>query len=192
MGPSGSGRSSLLTIGGTLLEEPTSGAVLVNGEDTLRMSGGAKSQTAPPRHRYVFQDFNLLPGLTAAENLSLPLELDGTSMRKAHLARSRRLASSASATRRGHFPDQMSGGGQQRVAIAHAVVEALAAPCRRAVRRAPTPRTAKDRDAAHPQLLPARGTAAVVVAYDAQLASWAGPYRVPARRPAWSTRPPPR
>ncbi len=59
MGPSGSGKSSLLTIAGTL-EEPTSGAVLVNGEDTLRMSGGAKSQDPPPRDRL------RLPGLQPA------------------------------------------------------------------------------------------------------------------------------
>ena len=121
MGPSGSGKSSLLTISGTL-EEPTSGAVLVNGEDTLRMSGGAKSRIRRRMIGYVFQDFNLLPGLNAAENVSLPLELDGTSMRKAHLAALKALDELGLSDRARHFPDQMSGGERQRVAIARAVV----------------------------------------------------------------------
>ena len=85
MGPSGSGKSSLLTIAGTL-EEPTSGAVLINGQDVERMSNGAKARVRRRTIGYVFQDFNLLPGLTAAENVSLPLELDGMSARRAHLA----------------------------------------------------------------------------------------------------------
>ena len=121
MGPSGSGKSSLLTIAGTL-EEPTSGAVLVNGEDTLRMSGGARSRIRRRAIGYVFQDFNLLPGLTAAENVSLPLELDGASMRKAHLAALKALEELGLGDRARHFPDQMSGGERQRVAIARAVV----------------------------------------------------------------------
>jgi putative ABC transport system ATP-binding protein len=75
MGPSGSGKSSLLTIAGTL-EEPTSGAVLINGQDVERMSNGTKARVRRRTIGYVFQDFNLLPGLTAAENVSLPLELD--------------------------------------------------------------------------------------------------------------------
>ncbi len=171
MGPSGSGKSSLLTIAGTL-EEPTSGAVLVNGEDTLRMSGGAKSRIRRRAIGYVFQDFNLLPGLTAAENVSLPLELDGTSMRKAHLAALKALEELGLGDRARHFPDQMSGGERQRVAIARAVVG------ERSLLLADEPSGALDsaNGEAVMRLIHTyckRGAAAVVVTHDAQLASWA-------------------
>ncbi len=77
MGPSGSGKSTLLTIAGSL-EDPTSGEVLVGGNPVSRMSRNAKARLRRRTVGYVFQDFNLLPGLTAAENVALPLELDGT------------------------------------------------------------------------------------------------------------------
>ena len=76
MGPSGSGKSTLLTIAGSL-EEPTSGQVLVAGQDLATMSRNDKARLRRQSIGYVFQDFNLLPGLTAAENVALPLELDG-------------------------------------------------------------------------------------------------------------------
>src|ERR1035441_6477025 len=82
MGPSGSGKSTLLTIAGSL-EEPTTGDVMIDG---ARLSGRSRNDKARLRRRsvgYVFQDFNLLAGLTAVENVSLPLELDGVSMKKA-------------------------------------------------------------------------------------------------------------
>src|ERR1700722_1027187 len=82
MGPSGSGKSTLLTIAGSL-EEPTSGDVMIDG---ARLAGMSRNDKARLRRRtvgYVFQDFNLLAGLTAVENVSLPLELDGVSMKKA-------------------------------------------------------------------------------------------------------------
>jgi putative ABC transport system ATP-binding protein len=171
MGPSGSGKSSLLTIAGTL-EEPTSGAVLVNGEDTLRMSGAAKSRIRRRTIGYVFQDFNLLPGLTAAENVSLPLELDGASMRKAHLAALKALEELGLSDRARHFPDQMSGGERQRVAIARAVVG------ERSLLLADEPSGALDsvNGEAVMRLIHAyckQGVAAVVVTHEAQLASWA-------------------
>ena len=85
MGPSGSGKSTLLTIAGTL-EEPTTGEVLIAGQPVGKLSRNAKARLRRRVIGYVFQDFNLLPGLTAAENVSLPLELDGLSARKARVA----------------------------------------------------------------------------------------------------------
>ena len=85
MGPSGSGKSTLLTIAGSL-EQPTRGEVLVGG---IALSGLSRNRLARLRRRaigYVFQDFNLLPGLTAVENVALPLELDGVSAKKARPA----------------------------------------------------------------------------------------------------------
>jgi putative ABC transport system ATP-binding protein len=121
MGPSGSGKSTLLTIAGSL-EEPTDGEVLVDG---LALSGMSRNGRAQLRRRtigYVFQDFNLLPGLTAAENVALPLELDGMSARKARAAGIGALEGLGLAERAWGYPDQLSGGERQRVAIARAVV----------------------------------------------------------------------
>src|SRR5881227_1619084 len=84
MGPSGSGKSTLLTIAGSL-EQPTSGEVLIGD---VPVSGMSRNERAGLRRRavgYVFQDFNLLAGLTAAENVSLPLELDGTPAKAARI-----------------------------------------------------------------------------------------------------------
>jgi putative ABC transport system ATP-binding protein len=171
MGPSGSGKSTLLTIAGTL-EEPTSGAVLISGQDVARMSGGGKSRVRRRTIGYVFQDFNLLPGLTAAENVSLPLELDGMSARRAHLAGLAALEDLGLADHARRFPDQLSGGERQRVAIARAVVG------ERSLLLADEPSGALDstNGEAVMRLIHTyckRGTAAVIVTHDAQLASWA-------------------
>jgi putative ABC transport system ATP-binding protein len=136
------------------------------------MSGGARSRIRRRTIGYVFQDFNLLPGLTAAENVSLPLELDGTSMRKAHLAALKALEELGLGDRARHFPDQMSGGERQRVAIARAVVG------ERRLLLADEPSGALDsaNGEAVMRLIHTyckRGVAAVVVTHDAQLASWA-------------------
>jgi len=121
---------------------------------------------------YVFQDFNLLPGLTAVENVALPLELDGMSARKAQSVGMTTLEELGLADRAGHFPDQLSGGERQRVSIARAVVG------ERKLLLADEPSGALDSvngEAVMRLVLAAcrRGVAAVVVTHDAQLASWA-------------------
>jgi putative ABC transport system ATP-binding protein len=171
MGPSGSGKSTLLTIAGSL-EEPTSGEVLIGGAPLTKMSGNAKARLRRRWIGYVFQDFNLLPGLTAAENVALPLELDGTSARKAHLVGLKTLDDLGLGAKAGSFPDQLSGGERQRVAIARAVVGD------RRLLLADEPSGALDsvNGEAVMRLIHAackRGVAAVVVTHDAQLASWA-------------------
>jgi putative ABC transport system ATP-binding protein len=172
MGPSGSGKSTLLTIAGTL-EEPTSGEVLIAGQPISAMSRGAKARLRRRVIGYVFQDFNLLPGLTAAENVTLPLELDGLSARKARVPALRGLERLGLGGRAAHYPDQLSGGERQRVAIARAMVG------ERKLLLADEPSGALDSATAQAVmrlLLDAckeGGMAAVVVTHDAQLASWA-------------------
>ena len=121
MGPSGSGKSTLLTIAGSL-EEASSGQVLVDGIDLATVS---RSERARMRRRsigYVFQDFNLLPGLTALENVTLPLELDGVRARAARTTGLEALEELDVAERADRYPDELSGGERQRVAIARAIV----------------------------------------------------------------------
>jgi putative ABC transport system ATP-binding protein len=121
MGPSGSGKSTLLSLVGGL-DRPTTGRVMVEGVD---LTGLGSAGLAVLRRRtvgYVFQDLNLLAGLTAAENVSLPLELDGAragDARKAALVALDQVSMRDLADR---FPDDLSGGEQQRVAIARAIV----------------------------------------------------------------------
>ena len=172
MGPSGSGKSTLLTIAGTL-EEPSLGEVLVGGQPVRTLSRGAKARLRRRTIGYVFQDFNLLPGLTAAENVSLPLELDGTSARKARVAALKSLDRLGLGARASHFPDQLSGGERQRVAIARAMVG------ERKLLLADEPSGALDTANAEAVMrllhdaCKKAGMAAVVVTHDAQLASWA-------------------
>ncbi len=121
MGPSGSGKSTLLALAGAL-DAPTEGRVLVRGRDLGALP--AKEIAALRRRTigYVFQDLNLVPGLTALENVALPLELDGA--RPADAAREARAALELVRMERfgERFPDDLSGGEQQRVAIARAFV----------------------------------------------------------------------
>jgi putative ABC transport system ATP-binding protein len=171
MGPSGSGKSTLLTIAGSL-EEPDSGEVLVGGTALSGMSRNAKARLRRRTVGYVFQDFNLLPGLTAAENVTLPMELDGVSARAARAAGLRALDEVGLGERGSHFPDQLSGGERQRVAIARAVAGD------RRLLLADEPSGALDSVNAEGVMrliheACKRGVAAVVVTHDAQLASWA-------------------
>jgi putative ABC transport system ATP-binding protein len=121
MGPSGSGKSTLLTIAGSL-EDPTNGEVLIDGTVLSGMSRNAKARLRRRSVGFVFQEFNLLPGLTAAENVSLPLELDGTGARAARAAGIAALEGLGLGDRAARFPDELSGGERQRVAIARALV----------------------------------------------------------------------
>ncbi|HEX8006448.1 MAG TPA: ABC transporter ATP-binding protein [Trebonia sp.] len=172
MGPSGSGKSTLLTIAGTL-EEPTSGEVLIAGQPVSKVPRGAKARLRRRVIGYVFQDFNLLPGLTAAENISLPLELDGLSGRKARIAALRALDGLGLSERASHYPDQMSGGERQRVAIARAMAGD------RRLLLADEPSGALDTANAEAVMrllhdaCKNAGMTAVVVTHDARLASWA-------------------
>jgi putative ABC transport system ATP-binding protein len=172
MGPSGSGKSTLLTIAGSL-EEPTEGEVIVGGAALSGMSRNDKARLRRRTIGYVFQDFNLLPGLSASENVSLPLELDGWRARRARAAGLAALAELGLAERANHYPDELSGGERQRVAIARAMVG------ERRLLLADEPSGALDSrnaEAVMQLLLDAcknGGMAAVVVTHDAQLASWA-------------------
>jgi len=171
MGPSGSGKSTLLTIAGTL-EDATSGRVRVAGQDLSKLSRNAKARLRRRSIGYVFQDYNLLPGLTAVENVALPLELDGVSGRRARAAGLRAMEELGLADRSAYFPDQLSGGQRQRVALARAVVG------HHQLLLADEPSGALDSangESVMRLILNAckRGMAAVIVTHDAQLASWA-------------------
>ncbi|HJY61745.1 MAG TPA: ABC transporter ATP-binding protein, partial [Streptosporangiaceae bacterium] len=166
------GKSTLLTIAGSL-EEPDSGEVLVAGHALAEMSQNAKARLRRRTIGYVFQDFNLLPGLTAAENVTLPLELDGLSARKARVVGLKALERLGLGERAAHYPDQLSGGERQRVAIARAMVG------ERRLLLADEPSGALDsaNGEAVMRLLHDACTnhrmTAVVVTHDAHLASWA-------------------
>ncbi|HEX4127597.1 MAG TPA: ABC transporter ATP-binding protein [Acidimicrobiales bacterium] len=171
MGASGSGKSTLLTIAGSL-EDASSGEVYVGGRALSSLSRNAKAQLRRQSIGYVFQDYNLLAGLSALENVSLPLELDGVAARKAQAVAMETLDDFGLGDRGSHYPDQLSGGERQRVAIARAVVGG------RRLLLADEPSGALDSTNAESvmRLILAacrRGLAAVVVTHDAQLASWA-------------------
>jgi len=171
MGPSGSGKSTLLNLAGGL-DSPTHGDVIVEGK---RLGGLTRSSLAQLRRRavgYVFQSLNLIPSLTAVENVMLPRELDGIASRRARreaLDALREVAMDELAER---FPDDMSGGQQQRVAIARAVVGD------RRLILADEPTGALDSQTGEDvlRMLRARcdaGAAAVLVTHDARHAGWA-------------------
>ena len=171
MGPSGSGKSTLLTLAGGL-DTPTSGAVRVEGVDLAAL--GRKGRAAMRRTSvgYVFQDFNLIPALTAVENVALPRELDGVGTRSARRAALAALEEVGIGDLARRFPDEMSGGQQQRVAIARAIVG------ERRLILADEPTGALDSETGEDilRLIRARcdaGAAGVLVTHEARHAAWA-------------------
>jgi putative ABC transport system ATP-binding protein len=171
MGPSGSGKSTLLNLAGGL-DSPTSGDVVVSGEV---LGGLSRNRLAGLRRRrigYVFQSLNLLPALTALENVMLPRELDGVATRKARREAEQALDEVGLLNLAGRFPDDMSGGQQQRVAIARAVVG------ERTLVLADEPTGALDSETGEDVLRLLRlrcdaGAAGVLVTHDARHAAWA-------------------
>jgi len=171
MGPSGSGKSTLLTIAGGL-DSPTRGTVTIEGTEIGALS---RKDLAALRRRsvgYVFQDFNLIPALTAAENVALPRELDGDSTRVARKLALIALDEVGISELADRFPDDMSGGQQQRVAIARAIVG------ERRLVLADEPTGALDTETGEQvlRLLRARcdaGAAGVLVTHEARHAAWA-------------------
>ena len=121
MGPSGSGKSTLLNLMGGL-DVPTSGALLVAGEDLATKGEEERSLFRRTHVSYVFQAYHLMPTLTAAQNVELPLHLAGRPAAEARERAGRALAEVGLSGRTTHLPDELSGGERQRVAIARALV----------------------------------------------------------------------
>jgi putative ABC transport system ATP-binding protein len=171
MGASGSGKSTLLSVAGGLAK-PTTGEVIIEG---TYLSTASQKQLAELRRRslgFVFQDFNLIPTLTALENVTLPLELDGFRGRVARRAGRDALTSVGLDAKFDSYPDDLSGGQQQRVAIARAVVGG------RRLILADEPTGALDSVTGESVLRMLRsrvdaGAAAILVTHEARHAAWA-------------------
>ncbi|MFL1376499.1 MULTISPECIES: ABC transporter ATP-binding protein [unclassified Nocardiopsis] len=171
MGPSGSGKSTLLHLAGGL-DAPTSGRVLVQGTDLGTLSAADRAVVRRRSVGYVFQDFNLLPALTAAENVAFPLELDGLAARRARRAALDALAEVGVAELADRRPEDMSGGQAQRVAIARALV----GPRRLLLADEPTGALDSATGTAVLRLLRDRadaGAAVLMVTHEARFAAWA-------------------
>jgi putative ABC transport system ATP-binding protein len=171
MGPSGSGKSTLLTLAGGL-DSPTSGLVRVEGTDLAGLGQRGRAAMRRTSIGYVFQDFNLIPALTAIENVALPRELDGQGTRAARRLARVALEEVGIGELASRFPDEMSGGQQQRVAIARAIVG------ERRLILADEPTGALDSETGEEvlRLLRARcdaGAAGVLVTHEARHAAWA-------------------
>jgi putative ABC transport system ATP-binding protein len=120
-GPSGSGKSTLCNLMG-LLDTPTSGEVIIRGELASGLTDAARSSLRNDAIGFVFQNFNLIPVLTALENVMLPLQISGIGKKAAREKAESLLREVELADRMHHRPQKMSGGQQQRVAIARALV----------------------------------------------------------------------
>ncbi len=171
MGPSGSGKSTLLNLAGGL-DQATAGRVRVQGHELGSLSKGELAQVRRRMVGYVFQDYNLIPSLTAGENVALPLELDRVKAKRAAELAAAALDEVGLGGLDGRFPDDLSGGQQQRVAIARAVVG------ERSLILADEPTGALDSETGEQvlALLRARcdgGAAALLVTHEARHAGWA-------------------
>ena len=171
MGPSGSGKSTLLHLAGGL-DTPTDGEVFVQG---VPLGGLSRKHLARMRRRaigYVFQDFNLVPALTVAENVALPLELDRVRVSEARRQAMCALEELEISELADRFPDDVSGGQRQRVAIARALVG------ERRLVLADEPTGALDSETGEQVLRLLRrrvdaGASGVLVTHDSRLAAWA-------------------
>ena len=123
VGPSGSGKTTLLQLMGCL-DQPNSGAVLINGQDVTRFNANKRADLRREQIGFIFQFFALVPVLSAYENVELPLLLNGVGSKERRETVSGMLDAVGLADRVKHRPDQMSGGEQQRVAIARALAPA--------------------------------------------------------------------
>lgn len=171
MGPSGSGKSTLLNLLGGL-DTPTSGSVTVAGAVLSDLDADGRAALRRNHIGYVFQDFNLIPALTAGENVSLPLELDGMGLRTARDLAEQALDDMGLTGLAGRFPDQLSGGQQQRVAIARALV----GPRTLILADEPTGALDSATGEAVMRLLRRRieaGASGVLVTHEARFAAWA-------------------
>jgi putative ABC transport system ATP-binding protein len=121
MGPSGSGKSTFLNLV-CGLDQPTSGSILIDGVDIGVLDDDARTRLRRERIGMIFQTFNLLPTLTAVENVALPLRLNGLARRQAEPRAEAMLKRVGLGGRLGHRPDQLSGGERQRMAIARALI----------------------------------------------------------------------
>ena len=121
MGPSGSGKSTLLNLLG-LLDRPDAGHYRLEGQDVTTLSSDQLARVRSERIGFVFQSFHLVPRLTAAENIALPMTLAGIAPRERQARVSQALKDFGLDQRAGHRPDQLSGGQRQRVAIARATI----------------------------------------------------------------------
>lgn len=171
MGPSGSGKSTLLSIAGGL-ERPNRGSVFINGIDLATLDGVRRAQVRRRQIGYVFQDYNLIPSLSALENVEMPLQLDGVPNAKARALAMEALDEVGVGDLADRFPERLSGGQRQRIAIARGLVG------NRSVILADEPTGALDSHTGEQIMLVLRdhidaGAAGILVTHEARMAAWA-------------------
>jgi putative ABC transport system ATP-binding protein len=172
MGPSGCGKSTMLHLAGAL-DVPTAGSIVVNGRDLAGLDAAGRAALRRDEVGFVFQRLNLIASLTAVENVALPLELGGMSSKQARPAALDALAQVGLSQHLDRYPDHFSGGQQQRIAIARAVVGG------RGLLLADEPTGSLDSHSADEMVellasLPAAcGATVVLVTHEPRFASWA-------------------